>query len=71
MQIGTGIAAKGGRCRERCRAVRGSDVAAIVIVDDEELLSVFVGRRCFIINFDFRDAAVHGPLSRIAVIVQC
>jgi hypothetical protein len=51
--------------------VRGSDVAAIVFVVDEETPSVFVGRRCFIVNFNFRDAAVHGSLSRIAVIVQC
>lgn len=44
--------------RERCRAIRGSDVVAIVMVVDQEnvqvVISLFVHRRCFISMIDLR-----------------
>lgn len=56
--------------RERCRAVRGSDVAAIVVVVDQEndqvVVSLFLGRRCFISMIDLEMRRVHGPHHRAA-----
>lgn len=60
--------------KERCRAVRGSDVVAIVMVVGQEnvqvVISLFLGRRCFISMIDLEMRRVHGPHRRAAAAVM-